>query len=85
MNRSKYIEYRVFWRFADNHDPNGWKPFGNPTQDLTVLLEIMTDSEYKPGQEWVGLNPITGEEEISYKIMQRTVTLSDYRNLDVSK
>jgi len=89
MNRSRYVEYQVWWRFADNHDPNGWLPLGKPHQDLTILIEIMGPEDYKPGMEWKDTNPFNPqngpEHEVIYKIMQRTVSLSDFRNMDVKK
>lgn len=90
MNRSKYVEYQVWWRFSDNHDPNGWLPIGKPTQDLTILIEIFAPEDYKSGMEWTAENPfapafVEGDHMVNYKIKQRTVSLSDFRDMDVKK
>lgn len=99
VNRSKYVEYQVWWRFSDDHNPDGWKPIGKPTQDLTVLIEIMAPEDYKPGNVWYAENPFEPDpyetedpielkrrkDAVSYKIKQRTVTLSDFRDMDISK
>lgn len=78
----KEQQYQIYWRFADDHDPNGWLSVGKPTKDLTVLKEIVGQEDNKSGQ-WEEESQIKPA-MISYKIMQRTVSYSDFRNLDTS-
>lgn len=70
---AKYAEYAVFWRFSNDHDPSHWTQIGKPTKDLEVLREIFLPEGTPTGIAWT-------EADKSYKIMQRTVTTSEWRN-----
>jgi len=71
----KYIEYSVWWRFSDDHDPDHWKQIGKPTKDLEVLREIFIPDGVPIGIAW-------NEDDKNFKIMQRTVSTSEWRNQD---
>lgn len=72
----KYTEYAVFWRFRDDHNPNNWKQIGKPTKDLTMLREIFLPEGTPDGVQWV-------DDDKIYKIMQHSVSVSDWRAEEV--
>jgi len=71
----KYVEYAAFWRFSDDHDPSHWKQIGKPTKDLEVLREIFLPEGTPNSVAWRD-----GDKE--FKIMQRTVTASEWHAED---
>jgi len=78
---SKETHYAVFWRFANEHNPNGWHQLGSKPATSWEDIEFLVPEGYKPGESWR-----EGElgTELEYKVMQRTVTVSDWRPHDAS-
>lgn len=83
----KSTNYAIFWRFANEHDPNGWHPLGSKPATSWEQIEFLVPEGYKPGDIWREA-PISPDDrlanEIEYKIMQQTVTVSDWRPHDGS-
>ncbi len=72
---AKYTEYAVFQRDANDHDPNHWKMVGKPNKNLELLREIMQPDDLPNGVAW-------RDEDKDFKIMQRSVTVSEWRSED---
>jgi len=73
---AKYIEYAVFVRDANDHNPSHWKQLGKAKKSLDLLREIMQPDDIPNGVAW-------RDGDLDFKIMQRSVSTSEWRTTDV--
>lgn len=72
---TKYVEYAIFTRDIDDHNPGNWKQLGKPNKSLELLREIMQPDDVPNGIAW-------RDGDKDFKIMQRMVTTSDWHTAD---
>lgn len=73
-----HIEYSLWMRKASERDPNGWKMIGKPTTEHQTLRDMVMPQD-KIDSKLYGVNWIDQFNDVEYKLMERTVTRTEWR------